>query len=146
MNFDYDTIRELVSDEMYNMYSMQLDTLKVKGQKNIMENISYITNIVTDINIENNIETVKTVMTVECYDYLVDSTNKVVRGNKNRKMHYVYELTFTKDISGKHIDKCPNCGAKIDINSGGKCEYCNSVIVNNEAKWTLVKKEMKQQR
>ena len=33
MNFDYDKIKELVNDEMYNMYLMQLDTLKVKNKE-----------------------------------------------------------------------------------------------------------------
>lgn len=40
MNFDYDKIKELVSDEMYNMYVNQLETLKVKNQKNMMEEIN----------------------------------------------------------------------------------------------------------
>lgn len=33
IDFDLDTIRDLVSDEIYNMYSMQLSTLQIKGQK-----------------------------------------------------------------------------------------------------------------
>lgn len=30
MNFNYDRLRELTTDELYNMYSMQLDTLSVE--------------------------------------------------------------------------------------------------------------------
>ena len=33
MNFDTDTIRKLTTDEIYNMYSSQLETLKLKKQK-----------------------------------------------------------------------------------------------------------------
>ena len=35
MNFDTNTIRNLTTDELYNMYSAQLTTLKVKKQQNI---------------------------------------------------------------------------------------------------------------
>ena len=39
MNFDEEELRKYVTDEMFNMYSSQLETLKVKNQQNIMENM-----------------------------------------------------------------------------------------------------------
>ncbi len=146
MNFDLDTIKNLVSDEIYNMYSMQLDTLKIKGQKNIMQEIEYINNYISNITFENNVETINTILTVECFDYLVNQNNKVVRGNKKQKLIYTYQLTFTKYTTDKKITHCPNCGAKIDINSTGVCEYCNSTIINQETKWIMTKKQMLNQR
>lgn len=142
MNFDLDTIRDLVSDEIYNMYSMQLSTLQVKGQKNIMENINYITNYISNITVENGLTTINTVLKVTCNDYVIDNNNKVVRGNKYRTLTYTYMLTFTKYTNSKNITTCPNCGAKIDINASGKCEYCNTTIINEEEKWIMTKKQM----
>ena len=141
-NFDLDTIRNLVSDEIYNMYSMQLDTLKIKSQKNIMSDITYIDNYITDINVDNNIETIETILKVSCYDYLVDDKDNVVRGNKNIKLHYTYKLTFTRKIAKTNLKYCPNCGAELNINSSGVCNYCNSTIINNENNWIMTKKEM----
>ena len=40
-NFDYEEMRKLVSDELYNQYKLQLDTLKIKNQRNVMEDIKY---------------------------------------------------------------------------------------------------------
>ena len=34
--FDYDSLRKLTTDEMYNMYKMQLETLSIKNEKNII--------------------------------------------------------------------------------------------------------------
>ncbi len=146
MNFDLDKIKNLVSDEIYNMYSMQLDTLKIKGQKNMMENIKYIDNYISNISTDNGITTIQTILRVTCNDYVIDSNNKVVRGNKNRTLAYTYILTFTKYTKPKNITNCPNCGAKININSSGKCEYCNSNIINEEEKWIMTKKQMLAQR
>lgn len=140
--FDLDTIRNLVSDEIYNMYSMQLDTLKIKSQKNIMSDITYIDNYITDINVDNNIETIETILKVSCYDYLVDDKDNVIRGNKNIKLHYTYKLTFTRKIAKTNLKYCPNCGAELNINSSGVCNYCNSTIINNENNWIMTKKEM----
>lgn len=142
MNFDLDSIRNLVSDEIYNMYSMQLNTLKVKSQKNIMSDITYINNYITDINIDNNTQTIETILKVSCFDYLVDDKNNVVRGNKNIKMHYTYKLTFTRKVEKQNLKHCPNCGAELSINSSGICNYCKSTIINNETNWIMTKKEM----
>ena len=128
------------------MYSMQLETLKVKGQKNIMSNIQYINNYISNIYIDNDVETIETILTVSCYDYLVDNNNNVVRGNKYSKLTYTYKLTFAKTTNKVNIDKCPNCGAKLSINSSGKCEYCASTIINNETNLIMTKKQMIKQR
>lgn len=146
MNFDLDSIKNLISDEIYNMYTMQLDTLKIKGQQNIMSDIELHEFYITNITFENNVETIETIMTVECYDYIVDNNKKVIRGNKNNKMIYTYNITFTKYTIDKVIKYCPNCGAEIDINSTGKCDYCASTIINKEAKWVMTKKQMLNQR
>ena len=143
MNFDLDTIKSLVSDEIYNMYSMQLDTLKIKGQKNMMENITFIDNYICDIKLENDITTISTILSVSCYDYIVDSNNKVIRGNKNKKLYYIYRLTFMKN--NKTIDICPNCGATIDSKKDADCPYCKASIVNNNSEWIMTKKEMLKQ-
>ena len=33
--------------------------------------------------------------------------------------------------------KCPGCGASIDANLSGKCEYCGSVITIGNNTWVL---------
>lgn len=146
MNFDLATIRNLVSDEIYNMYSMQLETLKVKNQQNIMNKISCIKSYISEILIENNIETVKSILKVTCYDYIINNNGKVIRGNKYKKNIYTYKITFERNLYNKNITNCPNCGKKININSSGKCNYCNSTIINKENNWIMTKKEMLNQK
>lgn len=122
MNLDDGKIRTLTTDELYNMYSMQLDTLRVKNEKNIMKEINLVTASLTNLKIENNIETATVIMTVNCYDYIVDSQNKVVRGNDKNKIEITYELTYIKSV-GEKVNKCPNCGAEINDDNSTTCEY-----------------------
>ncbi|MCM1371278.1 MAG: TIM44-like domain-containing protein [Clostridium sp.] len=139
-------IRKYTTDELYNMYSMQLDTLRVKNQKNIMQNIVLKEAYLIDLKIENNIETATVIMKVNCKDYLIDSNNNVVRGNKNITNEYIYRLEYTRLYSSKSVDKCPHCGAPITNTNSTVCEYCNSTIVTNTSNWVLSKKQMLNQR
>lgn len=145
MNLDDGKIRTLTTDELYNMYSMQLDTLRVKNEKNIMKEINLVTASLTNLKIENNIETAKVIMTVNCYDYIVDSQNKVVRGNDKNKIEITYELTYIKSV-GEKVNKCPNCGAEINDDNSTTCEYCRAIITRNTSKWVLSKKQSLNQR
>lgn len=145
MNLDDGKIRTLTTDELYNMYSMQLDTLRVKNEKNIMKEINLITASLTNLKIENNIETATVIMTVNCYDYIVDSQNKVVRGNDKNKIEITYELTYIKSV-GEKVNKCPNCGAEINDDNSTTCEYCRAIITRNTSKWVLSKKQSLNQR
>ena len=145
MNLDDGKIRTLTTDELYNMYSMQLDTLRVKNEKNIMKEINLVTASLTNLKLENNIETATVIMTVNCYDYIVDSQNKVVRGNDKNKIEITYELTYIKSV-GEKVNKCPNCGAEINDDNSTTCEYCRAIITRNTSKWVLSKKQSLNQR
>lgn len=145
MNLDDGKIRTLTTDELYNMYSMQLDTLRVKNEKNIMKEINLVTASLTNLKIENNIETATVIMTVNCYDYIVDSQNKVVRGNDKNKIEITYELTYIKSV-GEKVNKCQNCGAEINDDNSTTCEYCRAIITRNTSKWVLSKKQSLNQR
>lgn len=143
MYFDYDKLRTKLTDELYNQYEMQLDTLKVKNQQNVMEKITYHDAMITNVTEENNQITVVLEMKVSFYDYIVQD-KQVVRGNKHKKIYMHYELTF---VSNKQAPStCPNCGAKLTDKASQKCPYCNSTISNVSKDWVLSKKEAKYQR
>lgn len=99
MNFKLDEVKNLLSEDMYNQYQKQLEELKEKNQKNIMDQIEYKSNKIVDINIIDGIETIKCHMDVTCHDYIIDDKEKVIKGKKDAKYNYVYELDFMKNLS-----------------------------------------------
>ncbi len=142
MNFDTDTIRKLTTDEIYNMYSSQLETLKLKKQKNIMKDISLLDIKIIDIQKENDVITLSVYMKVRCYDYVIkEETSEVVRGNDKNMIIIEYVISFVKSASNdKKIEKCPNCGAPVDIVSSAICPYCDSVLVKTSSDYVMSKK------
>ena len=145
-NFDTKSLRNLLSDELYNTYNMQLKALKAKKQKNIMSDFALEKIDTIGINVSNDKVTMKVMLAVSFYDYVVDANNKVLRGNKNHKVSVTYELTFISTINKKETKNCPSCGAPISKgHASNVCEYCGSTLVKNTYNWVLAKKENKRQ-
>ena len=142
MNFDTDTIRNLTTDELYNMYSSQLETLKLKGQKNIMNDISLMDIKIIDVQEVDDIITISVYLKVKCYDYVInEKTEEVVRGQDSNKVIIEYKLSFVKSATNTNkIEKCPNCGAPIDIVGSATCPYCDSVLVKDASDYVMSKK------
>lgn len=142
MEFDTDTIRKLTTDEIYNMYSSQLETLKLKGQKNIMKDITLEDAKIINIKKEDKIITIDVYLKVKCYDYVIkEKTDETVRGKDNQKIIIEYVLSFVKSsINNKKEEKCPNCGAPVDIKSSATCPYCESTLVKDASDYVMSKK------
>ena len=147
MNFDYEALRNLVTDEMYNMYKSQLETLKLKGQKNVMSDFSLIDVKITNITKENGLININAYLNIRMKDYVInESTKEVVRGTDKRFMNIAYNITFIKKEEAKTIENCPNCGAHIDVVSSTKCPYCDTTIVVDSNKYVMSKKTSLSQR
>lgn len=148
MDFDYDKLKELLTDELYNNYVMQLDTLKIKNHKNTMKGFELIETRLSSLKEENDKYIAEVYLQVRFYDYVENiKTGMILRGTPNRKLNNIYKLTFirTKDESN-NINECPRCGAPVEGNSTGICEYCKSKLVNDNYNWVMSKKEIVKQR
>lgn len=147
MNFKLDDVKDVITDEIYNMYDSQLSTLEVKGEKNIMKDFKLVKSYLKDVNVQNETITITTGYIIEMYDYIIEeSTGKVLRGSSTNKLRIVYEMKFRQTLnSNGKVDHCPNCGAKIEMNSSGTCEYCGSKIVSENTKWVLTEKKTMRQ-
>lgn len=141
MNFDKDSIRKCVTDELYNTYSAQLSTLKIKNQKNIMKDFKLLNSSIIGMEIKEKMVSLTIKMKVECYDYVVDKEGKTLRGNDKQKVIYEYTMTFNKGVSDRP-NKCPNCNAPLDNVNSSKCPYCDSNIINESYDWVLAKKQV----
>ena len=115
MNFKLDDVKDVITDELYNMYDSQLSTLEVKGEKNIMKDFKLVKSYLKDVNVQNETITITTGYIIEMYDYIIEeSTGKVLRGSSTNKLRIVYEMKFRQTLnSNGKVDHCPNCGAKI---------------------------------
>lgn len=148
MNFKLEDVKDKLTDELYNMYESQLATLEVKGERNVMKDITMQRSYLKDVTNQNGILTITTGYIIDQYDYIDEpNTGRLIRGNSSQKMRVVYEMKFRMSIDeSAQTTHCPNCGAKLDINSNGICEYCGSKVVSENTKWVLTEKKALNQR
>ena len=140
MNFEYDKLKPLLSDELYNQYKMQLEALSLKNQQNVMHGFEYKDGGIVSIKFEGDIETVIVKLNVKMYDYVINRVNnRVLRGKKFKKIDIMYRITLERSV-GKVMNICPQCGAKVKEGSN-VCKYCNSPIVRYGRKFVMTKKE-----
>lgn len=142
MEFNYDMLSNKTTNELYNQYQMQLETLKVNGQKNVMKDFIYTDGMITDISKVNN----QTVVTVEIitrfYDYIINENSKVIiRGTDSKKISMHYQMKFIKDDKKKTPVYCPNCGAELKKTSTNVCEFCRTKITKETEDWLLSEKK-----
>lgn len=142
MNFDYNRLRELVSDELYNMYYSELEMLKLKGHKNIMEGFKVNKISLVNTKEENGVIEYCINLNISFFDYIIDGNGKVVRGNKKDYHRMSYLLTVASSI--RKIDLCPNCSAPLPDNS--ICDYCGSHIQGLREMRLVKKVNIKQER
>ena len=70
MDFDYDKLKELLTDELYNNYVMQLDALKLKNHKNTMKGFELIETCLSSLKEENDKYIAEVYLNVKFYDYV----------------------------------------------------------------------------
>jgi len=141
MNFDHNLLRTKLTDELYNEYAVQLDTMQMKHQQNIMNDFRMFQAMITGISKEGNKVTLTMEMITSFYDYLLEN-GSVIRGKSDSKVIMHYELVFVCTLGTNGL--CPNCGARLPKTN--VCEYCHSVVPNVSDSWVMAKKKVMRQK
>lgn len=142
MEFKYDMLSNKTTNELYNQYQMQLETLKVKGQKNVMKDFLYIDGMITNISKINNRTAVTVEIITRFYDYIINENSQaIIRGTDSKKVSMHYRMIFIKNNSLKPKTHCPKCGAELKNTSTNVCEFCRTKITKETEEWLLSEKE-----
>lgn len=100
MNLDLNTIKNITTNNVYDLYERQINTLIEKNQKNIVQNIKYINSYITNLNSNENEKIINLRIIIECYDYIVYKT-KIIKGNINKKVLQTYEVEILNNKINK---------------------------------------------
>ena len=139
MNYDYNTLKFLLTDNLYNKYSSKIDTIKQNNEKNIISDFEYIDSKIYNIKFSANTLFVRYYLKLKMYNYFIDKDNKIINGNNTEKEQFEYTIVFYRKLNDI-ITECPNCGAKIEKYKNN-CNYCNYVVPNSNGEWLMGKEE-----
>jgi hypothetical protein len=137
---DISDLRSSLTDAFYAQIDRQLDNYRTKHQTNCIEDID-----VTAVELKGwrreggNIAIIAHV-SANIIDYVIDDiSGDTVRGNSTDRKFMRYEWTLVCPETKKvlNMNYCPNCGAKLDVNFSGVCEYCGSHITAQGSDWAV---------
>ena len=73
-------------------------------------------------------------------DYIMDENGNYIRGNQESRVSKNNDLTLIKKIDFQKVgtvNKCPGCGASIDVNKTGLCPYCGTTYNQEDKNWIV---------
>ncbi len=140
-----DKIKHFVSDEIYNTFKHRLDNLNNSNQVQMFDEINVKQTTILKVEELSDKFSIKVNITSRYMDYIIDkNTGKKIYGDDTRRVEKENYLTYEKRkdfILQSEARKCPSCGANIDVNANGKCEYCGTVYNLEKHDWILTELE-----
>jgi hypothetical protein len=141
---DMSKARAFLSPTLYQRFETQVAELKRNGQTNRMESLVIGSLDIVEAVHDGATDYVSVRINAAAADYtLDDKTGAIVSGSKQINNFSEYWTFLRSDKvqtkAGAEIasQKCPNCGAPIQLNAVGKCDYCASDITSGQFSWVL---------
>ena len=116
------------------------------GNRQMYDELNVKDSSISSIDVEDNVYKIKVYLQSRYMDYIINlDSGALVSGNDSSRIQVNYYLTFTKRIDANSqgiVRKCPGCGAAINVNNSGKCEYCGSIYNQEDYDWVLTELEV----
>ena len=125
---DIDRIKHFISSDLQKQLEIRINSLGDNIQFYDELNLSQTKIIKTELTDDKIIIYVSTL--IKYLDYVMDVNDKIITGNNQQRVDKRFILKFEKLKEFEDMGearKCPGCGANIDVNNNGKCEYCGTI-------------------
>ncbi len=141
MTKELDKIKHFVSHKVFDYYNKFVTELNQNKLIQMYDEINVKNTRILDYNVLNDKMIINVIITSRYMNYLMDENGNFVSGINDRRIEKENFLTFEKKIDfvqQGNVNKCPGCGASIDVNANGKCAYCGTIYDLNNKSWILV--------
>lgn len=140
MTKEIGNIKHFVTDDVYEQLKQKVDILNQKGLIQMYDELNVAKTDILHYQVEDNQMIIQVRILSRYLDYFVDLDGNYVSGNQDSRVSKNYDLTFMKKIDFQTVgtvNKCPGCGASIDVNASGICPYCGTVYNQEDKNWVL---------
>ena len=138
--------RQVMADGIWQQHRVQIEGYQRSGKRNVLEDLSIGAATIVGASSDQSKDTITIRFLAACADYDVDSSSgKRVRGNKSVDQwseDWVFQRSSsatTKADGGTMQQRCPNCGAPLDLDLAGVCHYCKAPVMSGSYDWVLAR-------
>lgn len=139
------SVRHLVSDGVFERFTLQFEIQKASLIRNQMDNLNIIGAQVVDIKSDEFFDAVHLRITASAKDYYIrtDKNKKISDGEIDEV--FTEYWSFLRRPGAKALSEkgglvegfCPNCGTPLEINDTCVCPACQALINSGEYDWVL---------
>lgn len=146
---DMNIARPFVSDSIMQRYTTMISDMHSRGEQNILENIVIGSMTIYSASADNNFDYITVKIDASAADYTVNSEGQLISGSKSDQPFTEYWTmlrtvnTLTQADKQLKDNKCPNCGAPLQVNATGKCNFCGAIVSSGEYDWVLSQVDQK---
>lgn len=138
---DLNRVKHYLSDEIIEKYESLLQDLNRRHVRQMYDELNVKDTHLNNITINDDCVIIDVVINSRYMDYLVDKeTGKFISGYNDHRIEKKYYLKFSKKRGAASYSmdkKCPGCGANIDVNNHGRCDYCGTIFDAKNYDWIL---------
>lgn len=142
MKGDLTDVRHFISEELYNNYINKINELISHNKRQMYDEINVKNTMIINRKILEDKEIIDVEIVSRYMDYIIDiNTGNLISGDDTRRIERRNILRFEKKLNTKDfgiVRKCPGCGASINVNNTGKCEYCDTIFNLDDYDYILV--------
>ena len=142
MTRNLDRVRHFISEDLENKYDSIINKLKEDKLIQMYDELNVKDSYIKNIEINDEKIIIDVVLISRYMDYKIDEdTKKYVSGINDHRIEVRNILRFEKYRNAKDyklVKKCPTCGASIDLNKDGKCQFCKTIFDAENYDYILV--------
>ena len=136
---DWERVRPLETDALFQMHRYWIDAYLRQGLRNIVAD--YVIGRVEPVKIETDayFEAITVRMWAQGRDHTVNERGQVVAGSSSatRRWTEYWTLIRTRAAGAGTKQACPNCGAAVAVGATGICDYCGGKLTAGSFDWVL---------
>jgi predicted lipid-binding transport protein (Tim44 family) len=140
-----DMSRQVMTDGLWQQHRFQIESYKSAGKRNVLDGLSVDSLTIIVVHIDDNYDTITVRILARSSDYDVNDAGKVIRGRRDEEQ-WAEDWTFqrasgavTPKGGGTFSNKCPNCGAPLQLDFNGVCNYCKALVSTGTYDWVLAR-------
>lgn len=141
MRQNLDKIKHFLAQEVIEKYTKIIEELSAKNQIQMYDELNVSdTDIINVSEFEDRFEIEISLLT-KYYEYLIDKTTKKNIGrypDERTERRVILKLSKIKNAKSLGAARvCNSCGANMNLNGNGKCEYCGATFELKKYDWIL---------
>jgi predicted lipid-binding transport protein (Tim44 family) len=142
--------RPVMTEGAWEHQKAEIESYRNSGRRNVLDNLTVAKATILAASSEDGHDFVTVRFRAASANYDVNiASGKVVHGNHQMafwEQDWVFQRSVraTSDGDSTSGQRCPNCGAPLDLDIAGVCKNCKAPIRSGDNAWVLVRADQPQ--